>query len=440
MIRENYQNFQNFELEENKELLKQVTENYIQKSNEIIKGGENEEQKLKILELEEQIKFLTNKIKQDEAKKKEYESKQKEIVQPEPKEIIKYIPKPMPGEPKVQKVEEEISEDKKIELNKNIDLFNSFEKLDKNLDEFRNTSQIIYEEKIKNLELEQDFDSMISLGEKYLALPEIQDSIIEYNLHKELESQNLGNLLKFQFLSFKPSKLFYKNINNIPKKIKFITNFFNERNLTTCTCDIALPESTNKENLYYFGSPLILTKENMGLGQIPDDNNDNNKSEKEIKFTIKYDPSIDKSLDFRDFVKFLSTKYLVVEIIDVEKCFNIGQFKIPLNDLLKKGKEKVYLTKEFPIYDDEFVLKGYIQMLLENLEFNTSHTFSYNRNLYRKIEAKTNDKLRKKKKVVASKMNLNNYKTFPEYAKNNEEESDNLLKFKIDMETKKKFK
>ena len=280
------ENFQNFELEENKELLKQVTENYIQKSNEIIKGGENEEQKLKILELEEQIKFLTNKIKQDEAKKKEYESKQKEIVQTEPKEIIKYIPKPMPGEPKVQKVEEEISEDKKIELNKNIDLFNSFEKLDKNLDEFRNTSQIIYEEKIKNLELEQDFDSMISLGEKYLALPEIQDSIIEYNLHKELESQNLGNLLKFQFLSFKPSKLFYKNINNIPKKIKFITNFFNERNLTTCPCDIALPESTNKENLYYFGSPLILTKENMGLGQIPDDNNDNNKSEKEIKFTI----------------------------------------------------------------------------------------------------------------------------------------------------------
>ena len=175
---------------------------------------------------------------------------------------------------------------------------------------------------------------MISLGEKYLALPEIQDSIIEYNLHKELESQNLGNLLKFQFLSFKPSKLFYKNINNIPKKIKFITNFFNERNLTTCTCDIALPESTNKENLYYFGSPLILTKENMGLGQIPDDNNDSNKSEKEIKFTIKYDPSVDKSLDFRDFVKFLSTKYLVVEIIDVEKCFNIGQFKIPLNDLL----------------------------------------------------------------------------------------------------------
>lgn len=51
----------------------------------------------------------------------------------------------------------------KKELNKNIDLFNSFEKLDKNLDEYRNNSQIIYDEKLKNMELEQDFYSMTSL-------------------------------------------------------------------------------------------------------------------------------------------------------------------------------------------------------------------------------------------------------------------------------------
>ena len=47
MIRENYQNF---EFEENKELLMKAQETYIQKSNEMIKGGENEEQRLKILE------------------------------------------------------------------------------------------------------------------------------------------------------------------------------------------------------------------------------------------------------------------------------------------------------------------------------------------------------------------------------------------------------
>ena len=440
LIRDDFQNLEKFEFEENKELLKQATENYIQKSNIIIQGGESEEQRLKLLEYEEEVQKLREKIKQDKEMQKELLNKQKELVQQQPKEIIKYIPKPLPEEPKVQKVEEEISEEKKKELNKNIYLFNSFEKLDKNLDEFRNNSQIIYEEKIKNLELEQDLYSMTSLGEKYLALPEIQESTIEYNLHKELESENFGNLLNFQFLSFKPSKLFYKNINNIPKKIKFVTNFFNKRNLQTNICDIALPESNNKENLYYFGSPLILTKENKGLSAIVDDNSNNNNSDKEIKISIKYDPSVDKSLDFRDFIKFLTSKYLVVEIIDVEKCFNIGQFKVPLNDLLRKGTPKVYLTKEFPIFDDDFVLKGYIQMLLENLEFSTMYPFSYNRNLYRKIEAKSNiNNLKKKKKVVASKINLNNYRNISDISKDMDDQRENYMKFRTDMEIKKKI-
>ena len=432
LIRENYQNF---ELEENKELLRQAKENYINQNNLMIKGEENEELRLKNLENEKKIKILEDRIKQEEEKY----NKQKELIQQEPKPIIKYIPQPIPGVPVVQKMEEDLTEEKKKELNKNIDLFQSFEKLEKNLDEYRNTSQIIYDEKLKNLELDQDFYSMTSLGEKYLALPEIQESIIEYNLHKELESKNFGNLLNFQFLSFKPSKLFYKNINIIPRKIKFKTNFFNYRNLKTCTCDISLPENTSKENLYYFGSPLILTKENSGLNSILKENNDNTNSDKEIKIAIKYDPSTDKSLDFRDFVKFLSSKYLVVEIIDVEKGFNIGQFKIPLNDLLRKGKEKVYLTKEFPIYDDDFVLKGYIQMLLENKEFNTMNNFSYNRNAYRKVEAKNNlNNLKKKKKVVASKINLNNYKNINDISKE-DDEGEKLMKFKTDLEIKKKI-
>ena len=432
LIRENYQNF---ELEENKELLRQAKENYINQNNLMIKGEENEELRLKNLENEKKIKILEDRIKQEEEKY----NKQKELIQQEPKPIIKYIPQPIPGVPVVQKMEEDLTEEKKKELNKNIDLFQSFEKLEKNLDEYRNTSQIIYDEKLKNLELDQDFYSMTSLGEKYLALPEIQESIIEYNLHKELESKNFGNLLNFQFLSFKPSKLLYKNINNIPRKIKFKTNFFNYRNLKTCTCDISLPENTSKENLYYFGSPLILTKENSGLNSISKENNDNTNSDKEIKIAIKYDPSTDKSLDFRDFVKFLSSKYLVVEIIDVEKGFNIGQFKIPLNDLLRKGKEKVYLTKEFPIYDDDFVLKGYIQMLLENKEFNTMNNFSYNRSAYRKVEAKNNvNNLKKKKKVVASKINLNNYKNINDISKE-DDEGEKLMKFKTDLEIKKKI-
>ena len=433
-------NIRGNEFEQNKELLRQARQNYIEESNTLIKGNENSEaQKLRILELESKIKNLENLVKQEEEKRKEILNKQKENIQNiQPTEIIKYISKPMPGEPKVKKIDDELNEEKKQELDKNIDLFNTFEKLDKNLDEFRSNSQIIYEEKVKNMGLEEDIYPLISLGEKNLALPDIQETIIEYNLQKELDSQNFGNFLTFQFLSFKPSKLFYKQLNNIPKKIQFKTNFFNQRYLSTPVCNITLPENSSPDNLYYFGSPLILTKENIGLNTLNSD-----ESQKEIKLSVKYDPSVNKSIDFRDFVKFLTTRYLVVEIIDVEKQFCIGIFKIPLNDLLRKEKEKVYLTKEFPIYDDDFVLKGYIQMLLQNIKINTMNPFIYNRNLYRRIDARSNkNNLKKKKKVYAQKINVNNYKNivnFNQIQPENNENNEQSMKFKTDLEMKKKI-
>ena len=433
-------NIRGNEFEQNKELLRQARQNYIEESNTLIKGNENSEaQKLRILELESKIKNLENLVKQEEEKRKEILNKQKENIQNiQPKEIIKYISKPMPGEPKVKKIDDELNEEKKQELDKNIDLFNTFEKLDKNLDEFRSNSQIIYEEKVKNMGLEEDIYPLISLGEKNLALPDIQETIIEYNLQKELDSQNFGNFLTFQFLSFKPSKLFYKQLNNIPKKIQFKTNFFNQRYLSTPVCNITLPENSSPDNLYYFGSPLILTKENIGLNTLNSD-----ESQKEIKLSVKYDPSVNKSIDFRDFVKFLTTRYLVVEIIDVEKQFCIGIFKIPLNDLLRKEKENVYLTKEFPIYDDDFVLKGYIQMLLQNIKINTMNPFIYNRNLYRRIDARSNkNNLKKKKKVYAQKININNYKNivnFNQIQPENNENNEQSMKFKTDLEMKKKI-
>ena len=433
-------NIRGNEFEQNKELLRQARQNYIEESNTLIKGNENSEaQKLRILELESKIKNLENLVKQEEEKRKEILNKQKENIQNiQPKEIIKYISKPMPGEPKVKKIDDELNEEKKQELDKNIDFFNTFEKLDKNLDEFRSNSQIIYEEKVKNMGLEEDIYPLISLGEKNLALPDIQETIIEYNLQKELDSQNFGNFLTFQFLSFKPSKLFYKQLNNIPKKIQFKTNFFNQRYLSTPVCNITLPENSSPDNLYYFGSPLILTKENIGLNTLNSD-----ESQKEIKLSVKYDPSVNKSIDFRDFVKFLTTRYLVVEIIDVEKQFCIGIFKMPLNDLLRKEKEKVYLTKEFPIYDDDFVLKGYIQMLLQNIKINTMNPFIYNRNLYRRIDARSNkNNLKKKKKVYAQKINVNNYKNivnFNQIQPENNENNEQSMKFKTDLEMKKKI-
>ena len=424
------------EVEEKKELLRQAQQSFIEESNSIIKGKDNNEANLRILELESIIKNLQNDIRQGEEERKKILSRQKEQAQPvAPKEIIKYIAKPLPGEPRVQKVEEE-DEEKKQDLNKNIDMFNTFEKLDKDLDEYKNNSQILYEEKIRNMGLEEEeIFPLISQGEKILALPEIQDAFIEYNLQKELQYQNFGNFLTFQFLSFKPSKLFYKQINNIPKKIQFKTNFFNQRHLLTPVCNVALPENTSQENLYYFGSPLILTKENIGLNTVSNDD-----SQKEIKLSIKYDPSVEKSIDFRDFVKFLSSKYLVVEVINVENNFSVGIFKVPLNDLLRKEKEKVYLTKEFPIFDDDFVLKGHIQMLLQNIKINTMNPFLYNRSLYRKVDSRSNkNNTKKKKKVYAAKINVNNYRNIVSLRQPDIQNNENYLKFNTDEEMKKKI-
>ena len=422
------------EVEEKKQLLKQAQQNFIDESNSIIKGAENSEDKnLRILELEKIINKLQNDIKQGEKERKDILNKPKESSQPvAPKEIIKYIAKPLPGEPKIQNVDDE---EKRQDLNKNIDMFNTYEKLDKNLDDYKNNSQIIYDEKVRNMGLEEDIYPLVSQGEKILGLPDIQDYFVENNLQKELQNQNYGNFLTFQFLSFKPSKLFYKQINNVPKKIQFKTNFFNQRHLLTPVCNVSLPENSSQENLYYFGSPLILTKENIGLNTVSNDD-----SQKEIKLNIKYDPSVDKSIDFRDFVKFLSTRYLVVEIMDVEKNFSVGIFKVQLNDLLRKEKEKVYLTKEYPIFDDDFILKGHIQMLLQNIKINTMNPFIYNRSLYRKVDSRSNkNNTKKKKKVYASKINVNNYRNLVSLRQTDFENNENYMKFNTDAEMKKKI-
>ena len=423
------------QIEENKELLRQAKEMYQNQSNKIIQGQNDEETQLRMLEYEKIIKNLNLKIAQQEEEKRRELMNKKDGPKIIEKEIIKYINKPEVGKPEVQKVDEDMNEERKKDLEKNIDLYNTFENLDKNLDDLKIKSKFIYEEKVKNMELEEDLYPSISLGEKSLVLPEIEESIVESNLQMELNSQNFGNLLVFQFLAFKPSKLFYKQLENIPKKIKFKSNFFNNRHLETPFCNVTLPENSSPDNLYYFGSPLILTKENLGLNTLANDD-----SQKEIKFSIKYDASVDKSIDFRDFVKFLTTRFLVVEIIDAEKNFCVGIFKIPLNDLLRKEKNKVYLTREFPIYDDDFVHKGYIQMLLENIKLDTMNPFSYNRNSFRKVDSRSNkNNIKKKKKVYAAKINTNNYRTLSNYNQTDLKNSERYMKLNADIEMKKKI-
>jgi endonuclease III-like uncharacterized protein len=80
-----------------------------------------------------------------------------------------------------------------------------------------------YEPLIKNI-------SVISKGVLDLVLNEPEDSYIDFALEKELCKHGLATIFNFQFLSFKPSKSFYKELRFVPDKIQFFFDFFNEKN------------------------------------------------------------------------------------------------------------------------------------------------------------------------------------------------------------------
>ena len=96
---------------------------------------------------------------------------------------------------------------------------------------------------------------------------------------------------------------------------------------------------------------------------------------------------MDTSIDFRDFVKYLTNKRLLVQIKDAQKCLNIGYIKIPLKDLIAQGKDKIKLTKEYEIFDDNFNIRGYIQLLLTASKQKTLKSYAYNRNKFTNINS-----------------------------------------------------
>ena len=257
-----------------------------------------------------------------------------------------------------------------------------------------------YESPIRNISA-RDKSTLIKKGVMDLALKEQVDAYIDNTLDKELCEQGLATSFIFQFLSFKPSRMYYQDLRNVPEKIKFFFDFFNENKLQTAVCNVTRPEEVKSNNYYYFNNPLILQKENINMNSAI-----LNDTKSEVIIEVKYDPSIDTSIDFRDFVKYLINKRLVVQITDVQKCLNIGYIKIPLKDLI--GKDKIQLTKEYEIFDDNFNIRGYIQLLITASKYKTLKPFSYNRNKFTNINSREGyNTLSKKKKVKVAQMDLN---------------------------------
>jgi hypothetical protein len=259
-----------------------------------------------------------------------------------------------------------------------------------------------YEPIIKNISA-RDKSTLISKGVLDLVLSAPVDSYIDLALDKELCKHGLATIFKFKFLTFKPSKAYYKELRLIPDKIQFFFDFFNEKKLHTSVCNVMRPENSGTDNFYYFNNPLVLKKENINASSTL-----LNDSKDEISIEVRYDPSLDISIDFRDFVKYLLTRRLVIQIKDAIKCLNIGCIKIPLKDLLVQGKEEIKITKEYPIYDDDFKRRGYIQLVISSSKFNTIKPYSYNKDIYKLINSSEGYNTLSKKKVVrATQMDVN---------------------------------
>ena len=263
-----------------------------------------------------------------------------------------------------------------------------------------------YEIPIKNI-TERDKSYLIKEGVMDLDIKEQVDSYINYNLEEELCRHGLATNFNFQFLSFKPSRVYYSDLRNVPEKIQFFFDFFNESKLHTSVCNITRPEEANNKNYYFFNNPLILKKENIDMSSAL-----LNDTKSEISIEVKYDPSLDTSIDFRDFVKYLTNRRLVVQIKDVQKCLNVGYIKIPLKDLIGQKKDKIQLKKEYKVYDDNFNIRGYIELLISASKYQTLRAYTYNRNNFTNINSKEGyNTLSKKKKIKVEQMDINKLKT-----------------------------
>ncbi len=280
-----------------------------------------------------------------------------------------------------------------LEYKRNKDFYRSNEMMSKNMDDEYTRSKIIYEKRQKDISLKDRAD-LISKGILELDVDEPNEKLVEYTLDKEIKGGELASLITFQFLAYKPSKSI-KDISEIPEKLQFYFDFFNSQDIVSPVCIVNKPDN----DLKYYNNLLTLTKEGS---EFSSDNDD-----RKANISIKYDPSFQTSIDFRDFISYLLTKKMPIKVMDVDKNFCIGFIKVPLKDLIRQGKHQTYQTKEYEIYDNKFNMRGYVQLLLKNEGLNTLKNFEYNPQALRYVDSKIGyNYITKKKKVVAKPINF----------------------------------
>ena len=218
---------------------------------------------------------------------------------------------------------------------------------------------------------------------------------------------NLAEIFKINFYAFLPQNGL-DNFNSIPDFINFRFSFWDFDQFYTPIYYLDKPEK--------FEINHLLTSPHLRIIKY---NSEEDKEEDAI-IEIKYDPSINNSINYKTFLKYLAFREIFVQIYDFEKKIPYGYFKFPLSKFLRPNKSKISTEQiELKVFDNfTHEKKGYIILDLESKESKCENIFSISlqHNILNFID--TNDinfnKSIQKRKIVSIGGNYNKIKKHKE--------------------------
>ena len=190
---------------------------------------------------------------------------------------------------------------------------------------------------------------------------------LSYVYEEYLNHDNFGDVFSISFISFKPMKNL-ESFNNIPNKIFFKFSFWDFEEFTTASAIITKPSELKAS---YLSNPpaLFIFKEK--------DENQNIQLNEEMKISITYDPSIENYIDYKNFLNYLLTRDLFIQIFDYEKQMPYGYIQVPLDKFIRHKKKSVLNNLTVNIYDNfTYEKKGEIELCLKSDELKTVKDFN----------------------------------------------------------------
>ena len=214
------------------------------------------------------------------------------------------------------------------------------------------------EEKEKNSQ--KDAEIEVELANK-------NQTLLNYTYNEYLSHEYFGDIFTITFISFKPKKNI-DSLNTIPNKIYFKFSFWDFEEFSTETGIITKPSEL--KSTYLSSSPSFFIYKDSS-------EDESSQSDKEMKITISYDPSIDNYIDYKHFLNYLLLRELFIEIFDYEKQIPYGYFQIPLKNFIRNKKKSSLENISVNIYDTfNYEQKAIIELVLKSNEIKTVKPFN----------------------------------------------------------------